>query len=138
MTINPSSGNGLIFYVGDATGNVDFMSLSLLNGAVQLRYNLGSGPAPVANLTVAVTLNEWHIIEISRTGKTASLSVDGVTSTQVTVAGTSTQLNPGSTGVYLGGIEDSSMFSSYAGSEMSFRGCIESLRVNRVYKLFIY
>jgi hypothetical protein len=52
----------------NSNGNGDFLSLNLVGeGHVQVRYDLGSGPA---NLTTSerITPGEWHVVKISRKG----------------------------------------------------------------------
>ncbi len=56
--------NGLLLYNGqNSNGNGDFLSINLVNGHVQLRFDLGSG---LLNLTSieAVPLNQWHSVKV--------------------------------------------------------------------------
>ena len=69
------------------------------------------------------------MVEVSRKYETASLSIDGSADMLTSSPSGSDQLNIGEVGVYLGGIEDSEMFSQFGGSEMSLKGCIHSLEV---------
>ncbi len=128
LTFNPTSSNGLLLYLGDVAINQDFLSLTLFNGYVQLRYNLGSGPVHIGS-SVLINLNQWHTVEVIRTGKTSYIKVNGWSSSTVTSSGTATQLNPGGDTIFVGGIDESSIFSMDAGTELSFKGCIHSLKV---------
>ena len=68
--------NGLILYNGqNSNGNGDFLSLALINGHLQLRYDLGSG---FANLTSPekVTQNEWHSVKITRNGPFGTMQLN--------------------------------------------------------------
>lgn len=59
---------GLILYNGqldDGTG--DFISLGMRNRRVELRLDVGSGPAIVT--TDPIELDAWHTITIKRDGK---------------------------------------------------------------------
>ena len=128
MTFYSSSNNGLLLYIGNVTESVDFIALTLLSGYVQLRYNLGSDTAVItSNMTIA--LNQWQTVKASRTLKTGLISINGGAGSSETSLGTSSQLNVGGKGVYVGGVEESSVFSEFAGTEMSFTGCIESVKV---------
>ena len=68
--------NGLILYNGQNTnGNGDFLSINLVEGHVQLRYDLGSG---FANLTSPekVTMGEWQSLKITRNQKFGTLQLN--------------------------------------------------------------
>ena len=68
---------GVILYNGQkSNGNGDFLSLNLIRGGrVQLRFDLGSGPA---NLTTpeGVRPGEWHSVRITRAGPRGTLQLD--------------------------------------------------------------
>lgn len=53
----------------------DYFAIEIRNGKVFVHYNLGSG---AANLTTANSYNdnEWHAIELTRSGKEAKLIMD--------------------------------------------------------------
>lgn len=68
--------NGLLLYNGqNSNGNGDFLSINLVNGHVQLRYDLGSG---VANLTSQdkIKSNVWHSVKVTRNGPYGTLQVN--------------------------------------------------------------
>ena len=128
ITFKSSSDTGLLFYIGDATESVDFISLTLVSSYIQLRYNLGSGTAVITS-NISLALNQWHIVEARRNGKTGSISIDAGASSSGSSPGTSSFLNPGGKGIYIGGVRDGLVFSKFAGSEMSLKGCIKSIEV---------
>lgn len=124
LSFHPTSLTGLILYVGDVTQVRDFLSLSLVNGRVELRYDLGSGPAIIMS-TTTVSLNEWHTLTATRTGRVGLLSVDDL--------GTYTGVSPATTTIldakgdlFIGGSADYSKVSNNAGSETGFSGCIDT------------
>ena len=49
---------------GADTGR-DFLSVSIVNGFVEFRYNLGSGPAVLRSLK-KVILGMWHSVSVKR------------------------------------------------------------------------
>jgi agrin len=70
------SENGLILYDQQkADGSGDFVSLALVNGFVEFRYNLGDGVVTLTSLE-KLTLNEYHTISAKRYHRDGILSVD--------------------------------------------------------------
>lgn len=68
--------NGVLLYNGqNSNGHGDFLAINLVNGHVQLRYDLGSG---VANLTSPkqVTMGQWHSVKVTRNGPYGTLQVN--------------------------------------------------------------
>ncbi|KAI5706909.1 hypothetical protein M8J75_012490 [Diaphorina citri] len=72
--------NGLILYTDDG-GTYDFFEIKLVEGALRLRYNLGSG---AQILTVGHDLNDghWHSVRVKRRVEKTSLTVDNITQTR--------------------------------------------------------
>uniref|UniRef100_F7CAL5 Agrin n=1 Tax=Ornithorhynchus anatinus TaxID=9258 RepID=F7CAL5_ORNAN len=66
---------GLLLYNGQNRGK-DFISLALVRGFVELRFNTGSGTGTVTS-KVPVELGKWHQLVVSRNRRSGSLSVDG-------------------------------------------------------------
>lgn len=70
------SNDGLLLYNGQSiNGRGDFISLNLVNGKLEFRFNLGSG---IANITSSdtVTLDTWHTVRIGRLGREGVLQLD--------------------------------------------------------------
>eukprot|EP00794_Sanderia_malayensis_P015275 gene15275-16851_t len=65
--------NGLLLYNGRL--NEDFISVGIMKGYIVFQYNLGSGPAFIKS-SAAVTLFEWHTVQVSRDGLHGTLIVD--------------------------------------------------------------
>ena len=104
----------MILYNGQTSnGNGDFLSLNLVSGRVQYRFDLGSG---VANLTSGgeanlvqkdpskypIAMNEWHSVKITRNGPHGTLQVDEGPIVSGSSLAPLTELNLG-TSLYLGG-----------------------------------
>jgi len=52
LVLMANDSNGLIFYNGQKTdGKGDFISLSLNDGYLEFRYDLGKGPAVIRSVT---------------------------------------------------------------------------------------
>ncbi|XP_016158886.1 PREDICTED: agrin [Ficedula albicollis] len=67
--------SGLLLYNAQKHGK-DFISLALLGGFVQLRFDTGSGPGTVSS-TVRVQPGRWHSLLVTRSWRTGILAVDG-------------------------------------------------------------
>ncbi|XP_068453811.1 agrin isoform X7 [Clinocottus analis] len=74
MEFRASEMTGLLLYNGQ-TGKKDFISLALVNGKVELRFNTGSGTGTVVS-KVQVTQGRWHQLVVTRNRRNAMLSVD--------------------------------------------------------------
>ena len=71
--------DGVLLYNGQLTnGKGDFVSLNLVDGRLEFRFNLGSG---IANITSpdSVTLDTWHSVRISRLGSEGLLRLNNGT-----------------------------------------------------------
>ena len=55
---------GLILYNGQYEGGGDFMSLGLMNGRVEFRFDVGSGP--VAIISDEISLRTWHTLQFKK------------------------------------------------------------------------
>ncbi|XP_035864002.1 agrin isoform X3 [Sander lucioperca] len=68
--------NGLIFYNGQKSdGKGDFISLSLNNGILEFRYDLGKGPATIRS-NEAIQLNVWNTINLERSNRKGEIMVN--------------------------------------------------------------
>ena len=64
-------------------GVVDYSYLEVINGFVQFRWDCGSGEGVVRVTNQKVSNNKWHLINLTREGTVAVLSVDGVKSSGI-------------------------------------------------------
>ncbi|XP_031724780.1 agrin isoform X9 [Anarrhichthys ocellatus] len=74
MEFRASEMTGLLLYNGQ-TGKKDFISLALVNGKVELRFNTGSGTGTVVS-KVQINQGRWHQLVVTRNRRNAMLSVD--------------------------------------------------------------
>jgi hypothetical protein len=131
--------NGLIFYVPPEP--VDFIAIGIIDGQVELRYDLGSGPVSIrnsVNINITDHLEEWHYVLIRRENREASVVVDGV-SVSGSSPGSAYKFNsPPGAQMYVGGIAVNSIgLSEYddlldGDFHMGLDGCIADLMVNDV------
>ncbi|XP_067381825.1 agrin isoform X9 [Channa argus] len=74
MEFRASEMTGILLYNGQ-DGKKDFISLALVNGRVELRFNTGSGTGTVVS-TVQISQGRWHQLVVTRNRRNAMLSVD--------------------------------------------------------------
>ncbi|XP_041475008.1 protein eyes shut homolog [Lytechinus variegatus] len=127
LRIRPGSSgqNALILYVEDTSlAAGDFLALGIVEDAVELRFNLGSGTSTLTS--DVITAEEWHVISIVRTQNTAQLIVDdnvvdhdGSGSVGLTVDSL----------LYVGGVPTRSFLHEDSMFDTGFFGCIENLKV---------
>ncbi|XP_035243973.1 agrin-like isoform X3 [Anguilla anguilla] len=75
MEFRASETTGLLLFNGQ-NGKKDFLSLALVSGYVQLRFNTGSGTGTLQS-SVAVRPGRWHHLEVTRNRRSGALRVDG-------------------------------------------------------------
>ena len=128
MSFIPTAHTGLLLYIGNTTHVRDFLSISLINQRVELRYDLGSGVGVIISNN-EVSLGACHTISIVRMMRESTLTVDNTDISQGQSRGTTTQLN--SVGdLFVGGLESFSAVSASAGTEVGLSGCVTSLEVS--------
>ncbi|XP_034029246.1 agrin [Thalassophryne amazonica] len=74
MEFRAAEMTGILLYNGQ-DGKKDFISLALLNGKVELRFNTGSGTGTVVS-KVPIKQGRWHQLVVTRSRRSAMLSVD--------------------------------------------------------------
>lgn len=130
IVFKPYSLNGAIFYNGNKLdGSGDFISINLINGYVEFRFNLGTGPLVVRS-NDPITLMNWHYVFVTRTGRLGTLQVDQQEIITALSPGAFTQLTL-SLSMFLGGIPNLMHVSQLAGITSSFIGCIQKLVINK-------
>ncbi|CAL1276005.1 unnamed protein product [Larinioides sclopetarius] len=137
ISFKPLSENGLIFYGAQHLNELsrDFVSLSLVAGYVQLRFNLGTDPSStvVLNSFQKIEKNSWQVVEFGRYRRAAYLKLEGdeeVTS----ISPPGMEILDVTTDFYLGGIPDLSSLPKEAVETVPayFKGCIRLLSVNSI------
>ncbi|NXI04242.1 AGRIN protein, partial [Pachycephala philippinensis] len=127
--------NGLLLYNAQNHGK-DFISLALVGGFVELRFNTGSGTGTVTS-RVRVEPGRWHQLVVTRNRRSGALAVDG----EPHVSGDSPPGTDGlnlDTDLFIGGAPDDQMalVAERTSATGGLRGCIRVLGINnRVYEL---
>ncbi|XP_015795541.1 pikachurin isoform X2 [Tetranychus urticae] len=136
MIFKPRMPNGVLLYNGnrlDARG--DFISINLVNGFIEFRFDLGSGPAIIKSRE-PVELNQWHSLLVTRTGQQGWLQIDNQPIVSGSSLGGYTQLSL-SLNLFLGGVSDVKDVSSNSAISDSFSGCIKKITINGRLLMFL-
>ncbi|XP_073669042.1 basement membrane-specific heparan sulfate proteoglycan core protein isoform X7 [Paramisgurnus dabryanus] len=129
MEFKPMDPDGLMFFCGGQKVKVeDFVTLSMVNGHVEFRYELGTGQA-VLRSQDPVSLNKWHRVVAERLDKDGSLKVDHAREITRSSPGKAQGLNI-FTSMYLGGVPSMDILPKPANVSMLFEGCIGEVFIN--------
>ncbi|XP_042199559.1 agrin isoform X3 [Callorhinchus milii] len=131
MEFRASDMDGILLYNGQKKGK-DFISLSLVRGHVELRFNTGSGVGIITSKS-RITPGKWHKVIVNRSRRNGMLSVDG----EPHVNGESPPGTDGlnlDTDLYLGGAPEDEMASVAERTSVAkgLKGCIRLLGVNNL------
>ncbi|KAL1250062.1 hypothetical protein QQF64_021067, partial [Cirrhinus molitorella] len=129
MEFKPMDSDGLMFFSGGKKMKVeDFVTLSMVNGHVEFRYELGTGQA-VLRSQEPVSLDQWHRVVAERLNKDGSLKVDHAREITRSSPGKAQGLNI-HTPMYLGGVPSMDILPKPANVSMLFDGCIGEVFIN--------
>ncbi|XP_049877117.1 agrin-like [Pectinophora gossypiella] len=125
------SENGVILYNQQkADGTGDFVSLALVNGYLEFRYNLGNGAIVLTSLE-KITLNEYHKVSAKRYHRDGILSVDDMEDVAGQSSGHLKALDLAED-AYIGSVPTNfSRVFDNIGTRRGFIGCVKYLRIIR-------
>ncbi|XP_029165671.1 agrin-like isoform X4 [Nylanderia fulva] len=121
--------DGLLLYNGQLdNGKGDFISLNLVNGRLEFRFNLGSG---IANITSPdpVSRDIWHCVRISRLGREGVLQLDDGIVARGLSGSPLTELNL-QTPLYVGGVKHRREVHRLVGIWTGLVGAVQRLMIN--------
>ncbi|KAM4737420.1 agrin isoform 3-T3 [Anableps anableps] len=129
MEFRASEMNGLLLYNGQMKKK-DFISLALVNGRVELKFNTGSGTGTVIS-KVQISQGRWHQLVVTRSRRNGMLSVDGEPHVQGDSPPGTDGLNL-DTSLFIGGVTDDLKqdVRERTGVTTGLVGCIRMLDVN--------
>uniref|UniRef100_A0AAR2JH09 EGF like, fibronectin type III and laminin G domains n=1 Tax=Pygocentrus nattereri TaxID=42514 RepID=A0AAR2JH09_PYGNA len=127
IIFQPTNQDGTLLY-SDDTASQDFLSINLVGGYVEFRFDCGSGPAIIRS-EEPVSMNEWHELRVSRTAKNGILQVDEQRPVEGSAEGAFTQIKCSSP-LYIGGVPDYDATKSSAGVLRAFSGAIQKITLN--------
>ncbi|XP_029102224.1 basement membrane-specific heparan sulfate proteoglycan core protein isoform X4 [Scleropages formosus] len=132
ITFRPDNVDGLILYAGmilyngqKKTTGADFLSLGLVGGRPEFRFDVGSGMATIRYPT-PIKLGEFHTVELYRNLTQGSMVVDG----QPPVNGSSQGKFQGldlNEELHVGGYPNYSIVSKTTALKTGFVGCVRQL-----------
>uniref|UniRef100_T1KNP3 Laminin G domain-containing protein n=1 Tax=Tetranychus urticae TaxID=32264 RepID=T1KNP3_TETUR len=113
-----------------ASGPKDYCLITLVNGNINVRINLGSGEELI-NGPNDLKLNDllWHEVDLERKQSDLVLTIDRIHLKHYTIKGRFFELNI-NYGLYIGGLGNFTEL--FLGNMVNFRGCIEQLTFNGV------
>ncbi|KAK0077851.1 hypothetical protein PV326_009744, partial [Microctonus aethiopoides] len=121
--------DGLLLYNGQLNnGRGDFISLNLVHGKIQFRFNLGSGIANISSPDT-VSLDTWHCVRISRLGREGLLQLDEGTIARGFSGNPLAELNL-EMPLYIGGVKHWREVHRLAGAWTGLVGGVQRLMVN--------
>ncbi|KAL0132236.1 hypothetical protein PUN28_000198 [Cardiocondyla obscurior] len=121
--------DGLLLYNGQLNnGRGDFISLNLVHGRLEFRFNLGSG---IANITSPdpVSRDMWHCVRINRLGREGVLQLDDGTVARGLSGSPLTELNL-EMPLYVGGVKHWREVHRLSGAWTGLVGAVQRLMVN--------
>lgn len=75
VTFRPARPDGVLLYNGQRRGSGDFVAISLNDGYVEFRMDLGKQPIIVRSKN-PVSMNDWHTVKVNRVRKDGYIIVD--------------------------------------------------------------
>uniref|UniRef100_A0A671PX75 Pikachurin-like n=1 Tax=Sinocyclocheilus anshuiensis TaxID=1608454 RepID=A0A671PX75_9TELE len=127
MTFQPTNPDGTLLYTDDAASR-DFLSISLVGGYVEFRFDCGSG-ATVIRSEEAVAMDVWHELRVSRTAKNGILQADNQRPVEGMAEGAFTQIKCSSP-LYTGGVPNYDITKTSAGVLRPFSGTVQKITLN--------
>ncbi|XP_035997428.1 basement membrane-specific heparan sulfate proteoglycan core protein isoform X6 [Fundulus heteroclitus] len=129
LEFKPLQRNGLMFFCGGKKTKVeDFVSVSMVEGHVEFRYELGTGQALLLS-PQPVSLGQWHRVVAERNKKAGHLRVDHGPVQRMISPGKAQGLNI-HTHMYLGGVPSMDILPRRANVTQMFDGCIGEVSIN--------
>ncbi|GLV44546.1 kugelei [Carabus blaptoides fortunei] len=116
-----------------AAGRVDYNMLEIVNGAVQYRFDLGSGEGIVRVSSVYVSDGRWHEIRLERDKHSARLTVDNIHIAYGSAPGISDMLNLQNDHMYFGAeVHQHPSILGFEDIQRGFSGCMDDVRMSRM------
>nr|XP_046254095.1 basement membrane-specific heparan sulfate proteoglycan core protein isoform X3 [Scatophagus argus] len=129
LEFKPLERDGLMFFCGGKKMKVeDFVAISMVEGHVEFRYELGTGQA-ILRSPEAVSLGQWHRVVAERNKRAGHLRVDQGPVERKMSPGKAQGLNI-HTDMYLGGVPSMDILPKPANVSEMFDGCIGEVSIN--------
>uniref|UniRef100_A0A673C7V2 Heparan sulfate proteoglycan 2 n=1 Tax=Sphaeramia orbicularis TaxID=375764 RepID=A0A673C7V2_9TELE len=129
LEFKPQERDGVMFFCGGKKMKVeDFVAISMVDGHVEFRYELGTGQAILMS-PEPVSLGQWHRVVAERNKRAGHLRVDQGPVERKTSPGKAQGLNI-HTPMYLGGVPNMDILPKPANVSEMFEGCIGEVLIN--------
>ncbi|XP_053339071.1 basement membrane-specific heparan sulfate proteoglycan core protein isoform X5 [Clarias gariepinus] len=129
IEFKPMDEDGLIFFIGGQKMKVeDFVTLSLVDGHVEFRYELGTGQALLRSQE-QVSVGQWHHVTAERSKQDGILRLDDGPEVKRSSPGKAKGLNV-HTSMFLGGVPNKDILPKPANVSMFYDGCIGEVSIN--------
>ncbi|XP_054464444.1 basement membrane-specific heparan sulfate proteoglycan core protein isoform X3 [Anoplopoma fimbria] len=129
LEFKPMERDGLMFFCGGKKMKVeDFVAISMVEGHVEFRYELGTGQAILLS-PEPVSLGQWHRVVAERNKRAGHLKVDQGPVEEKTSPGKAQGLNI-HTAMFLGGVPNMDVLPKPANVSELFEGCIGEVSIN--------
>ncbi|XP_034447566.1 agrin isoform X10 [Hippoglossus hippoglossus] len=126
VVLMANDSNGVIFYNGQKSdGKGDFISLSLNNGILEFRYDLGKGPATIRSKE-PIQLNVWNTINLERSNRKGEIMVNKKDPVRGEAPNLHVDLNLKES-LFVGGAPDYSRLARVAALTDGFKGTIQKI-----------
>ncbi|XP_061592745.1 agrin-like [Cololabis saira] len=126
LVLMANDSNGVIFYNGQKSdGRGDFISLSLNNGFLEFRYDLGKGPATIRSRE-PIQMNVWNTIDLERSNRKGEIMVNKKDAVRGEAPNEHSELNLKES-LYVGGAPDYSKLARAAALTEGFKGTIQKI-----------
>ncbi|XP_050313632.1 agrin-like isoform X2 [Anthonomus grandis grandis] len=120
----------LLYNAENEDGTGDFVSLSLVNGFVEFKYNLGHGPVIMRSLD-KIELGEFHRVVVKRYNRDGLLKLDDSDDVAAQAAGSMKALDL-KTDTFIGYVPSNfTRVFENIGTDKGFEGCIKKLKIGR-------
>uniref|UniRef100_A0A673K8L4 Pikachurin-like n=1 Tax=Sinocyclocheilus rhinocerous TaxID=307959 RepID=A0A673K8L4_9TELE len=128
ITFQLTNPDGTLLYTDDAASR-DFLSISLVGGYVEFRFDCGSGATVIRLSEEAIAMEVWHELRVSRTAKNGILQVDNQRPVEGMVEGAFTQIKCSSP-LFIGGVPNYDITKTSAGVLRPFTGAVQKITLN--------
>ncbi|KAH8379347.1 hypothetical protein KR009_004338 [Drosophila setifemur] len=119
--------SGTLLY---ASGKVDYNILEIINGAVQYRFDLGSGEGVISVSSVYISDGEWHVISLERSLNSAKLMVDNKHVSHGSAPGVNGILNIQANDIFVGAeVRPHPSIIGYEDIQRGFIGCMANIKI---------
>ncbi|XP_041987673.1 basement membrane-specific heparan sulfate proteoglycan core protein-like isoform X2 [Aricia agestis] len=125
----PPVTDGIIMYCAQSDrGYGGFTALTVHDGRLEFRYDLGDGNPPIVLVSNRTLTSEWTDVHIARVGQLVSLKIDMMQNYEAKLA-SPRDLHLG-TPMFVGGVDGEIVLNNNTGVSGGFSGCIKDVSLH--------